>query len=114
MIYRRQEGFRFKFDQPLPGHISDSTFLKESILIYDLSLNGMKFSSPHELKIQDALYQFEFELNEYLFEPFGKIVWNKKNINTVMYGVLFQNDSYSKETLLKEIKICARLRHMKK
>jgi hypothetical protein len=110
-IYKRNEGFRLTFKDPIPG-----TFLilmiqgksagenKGILRIIDMSLKGAKVFSTLQLPTPNTQIKMETTINEQPITIDGELIWNKQVNNGHTYGVSFDPHSYSEQQLLSELK----------
>jgi hypothetical protein len=109
MRYKREEGFRYNFKQPLPTSISIyknnneiQTFKGE---IIDISLGGAKIRMSLDVKIDLNLkVLLTISLNDLIFKIIGNVRWANLWMNGNSYGILYDIDEETREKLLKEIK----------
>lgn len=116
MIFKRNEGFRFVFGEPLnanfsilldgkPQNIEKTQYPCE---IWDVSPRGMKMFSNIEIgEDTNKLVQLEisFILDEAKIKAIGEIVWTKKVISGFQYGLSFDNQSTVEELIVAELKL---------
>jgi hypothetical protein len=118
MRYKREEAFRFAFEDPISvffsitevNGISVTTSEGEAKLI-DLSLSGMKLSSTLDIPISNqnqVKVYVRFPLNESAYMIKGNIIWRKEKSNSFYYGIQFYADENVQEELMKELKLYAR------
>lgn len=114
VFYKRQEGFRFVFKQPIRGTFAIQRINNQriesnegSIEILDMSLGGMKFTSFLDLPLdQRVLLLVKFQIEEEKFSVTGKIMWKKAKMEKgYFYGFEMDKDSYSEDLLLEQLKI---------
>ncbi|MDI7740492.1 PilZ domain-containing protein [Lysinibacillus fusiformis] len=114
MIFKRDEGFRYTFSQPIPAiftfHQINDREVKSSpgmADIIDISPEGMRISS--KLLIPDigadVVLTLKFKLNgeELTFD--GKIVWYKEMGKLTEYGINLIVDDSEKDIIIKELKV---------
>ncbi|NEU29789.1 PilZ domain-containing protein [bacterium LRH843] len=109
--YRRQEGFRLSFKQPIPAtftiiKMQEKTLEsnKGSFHIIDMSLKGAKVISNLELPTPNTHIQMECMILKENLNITGELVWKKKTYEGFVYGVAFQFESYSERDLLRKLK----------
>lgn len=115
MIYKRDEAFRFTFGNPIEGIFKiariDGKIATSSeglALILDLSPNGLKFSSPLDLPIEEKHFLFEvsFKINQnktivMLAEP----KWKKRlSPSFFTYGLIGLDSEETKKEIIDELK----------
>ena len=124
MLFRREEPFRFTFGDPIKGIFrilqidGISGLTKESpILILDLSPNGIKFSSPIDLPINNKQFLMEviFVLNVKSIIMLAEPKWKKPGANSsFVYGLVGLDDVETKKEIINELKEYSRRTHQKK
>jgi hypothetical protein len=119
MEYKRQEGFRMEFSEPIEAVFriirlggKEITSKEGEMKLCDISLRGARVSTIYELPTEkgEVDIEIQFAINEQIFACNGKIIWKKKGIKEYVYGVHFQSDSYSEDDLIDELKKYARKR----
>lgn len=115
MIFKRNEGFRFAFSEPLhanfcilvggkPQNLERAQFPCE---IYDISPRGMKMFSNIEIgEDTNNLVQLEvtFILDVTKIKAIGEIVWSKKVIDGFHYGLIFDKQPIVENLIVSELK----------
>lgn len=116
MIFKRQEGFRFVFGEPIqarfgilidgkPQNIEKTQYACE---IQDVSPRGMKVFTNIEIGEDiNKLVQLEitFVLDVTKIRAVGEIVWTKKVIDGFQYGLVFDNQPVIEELIISELKV---------
>ncbi|WP_071395670.1 PilZ domain-containing protein [Bacillus tuaregi] len=112
--YRRQEGFRFTFNKPIPVLFTikevDGNKVESSegmATMMDISPNGLKLntalnipiSKPNQIKVS-----VRFQLNDTLFQVNGMVIWREEKYNHFLYGVQFSIDDQEQEELINHLK----------
>ncbi|WP_066058114.1 PilZ domain-containing protein [Robertmurraya korlensis] len=114
MIYKRQEAFRFQFQQPIHGTFKIISIngvqgdVKSAIAyIVDISPNGIKFKSPINLPIEqnDFLLEVSFLLADRLIRVIGTPKWKKIEGKMCVYGFTGLDDKETKEEIINVLKI---------
>lgn len=115
MLYKRDEAFRFTFGTPIEGTFKIAridgkiaTSSEGPALIIDLSPNGLKFSSPLNIPIEEKQFLFEvyFNINDYktlvlLAEP----KWKKRiSPSLFTYGLIGLDSEETKKEIITELK----------
>lgn len=110
-VYKRNEGFRLTFKNPVPG-----TFLilmiqgksaganKGILTIIDMSLKGAKVFSTLQLPTPNTQIKIETKLNDQPLTIDGELIWSRKTSTGYTYGVSFDPHSYSEQQLLSQLK----------
>ena len=115
MHFKRQEGFRFVFNEPIEasfkilidGQAVDAAENPGEIL--DISPRGIKMFSEVDLGeyINKANLQIEvqFILNVTTIQAIGEIVWSKVFGRGHQYGIQFQAQENIDELIISEMKL---------
>ncbi len=114
MIYRREDAFRYEFEEPLDANFKvvkiDSKSVDSSegeLLIIDVSPGGMKiaaeleFPDPKKTKIQ---LEIEFILKENTLVLHGEIVWKAIFSSSYEYGIDFTTPESERQQLIDDLK----------
>lgn len=115
MIFKRNEGFRFAFGEPLyanfgilidgkPQNLEKTQYPCE---IQDISPRGMKMFSNIEIgEDTTKLVQLEvtFILDVTKIRAVGEIVWSKKVMHGFHYGLIFDNQPVVEQLIVSELK----------
>ncbi|WP_106496113.1 PilZ domain-containing protein [Lentibacillus sp. Marseille-P4043] len=118
MRYKREEPFRYTFDEPISalfqikeidGHSVETSEGEAKII--DISPEGVKLNS--ELNLPDTIdksihLSISFALNGNPFDFIGIIVWKKKVGTATNYGIDFLTDDSAKQALVEQIKLYAK------
>ena len=116
MTFKRTEGFRFTFNEPLnanfvilvDGQPEDIERTKYQCEIIDISPRGMKMFSHKEIgEHKNQLVQIEvhFILDEVFIKAVGEIVWTKVFGERLQYGLIFENQPHVEELIVDELKL---------
>lgn len=113
MIFKRTEGFRFAFGDPIAAHFvlllnGKQESGKHSCSILDVSPHGMKMFSKTEIgEYRNKLVQIEiqFILDEVVIKAVGEIVWKKNFGKDYHYGLIFENQPIVEELIVSELKV---------
>lgn len=111
-MYKRNEGFRYTFPEPLEGKLflskgkdSEKHSNKTNILIRNMSPRGCSFSSGLSFPTEEELLVYiEFTINTEPLSAVGKIAWKKEMGRQIFYGLTFISTDEDSEALTKEIK----------
>lgn len=116
MIFKRQEGFRFSFGEPLEanfviiidGKPLDLERTSHACRILDISPRGVKISSEVDLnehmnKILQLEMSFVLDVTE--IKCVGEIVWSKPFGSYTHYGITFFNQAVVEELIINELKL---------
>ncbi|WP_332650923.1 PilZ domain-containing protein [Lysinibacillus sp. 54212] len=116
MIFKRQEGFRFSFGEPLEakfvilidGKPFDLERTSNTCKILDISPRGMKISSEVDLNEHiNKMLQLEicFTLDVTEIKCVGEIVWSKPFGSCTHYGVVIYNQAAVEDLIINELKL---------
>ncbi|WP_217587286.1 PilZ domain-containing protein [Lentibacillus saliphilus] len=119
MRYKRHEGFRLEFGQPLDvqfriDHVNDKKVASSlgDAKMLDISLQGMKLATALDMVTtqNDITIVVDFKIHENRYELPGQIVWKKKQYDTYHYGIQFELEDKTEHTLLRDLKDFAKRR----
>lgn len=113
--FKRKEGFRFTFDEPISaryivlvnGKPENLEATKHTCEVIDVSPRGMKMFSYHDIgENNNRLVQLEvqFVLDEVLIKAIGEIVWEKNLGSRTQYGLYFNGQPQIEELIIRELK----------
>ena len=115
MIFKRKEGFRHAFGEPLEAGVViliegkpsgvERTRIPGNIL--DISPRGLKLLIDHDFdEYKNKVLQLEisFILDVMEIRGIGEIVWSKKFGSGYHYGITFFNQSDVEELIVNELK----------
>ena len=115
MIFKRQEGFRHAFGEPLQAWIVvliegkplDVEQTRIPCEILDVSPRGLKISigedfNEHKNKVLQLEISFILDATE--IKGIGEIVWSKKFGSGYHYGITFFNQASVEELIVHELK----------
>lgn len=115
MQFKRNEGFRYKFDEPLNARFKvlvngqvnnqDATILQCEI--HDISPRGIKMFSKEDFgEHNNMILQLEvnFTLDEVAITAVGDIVWKRPYARGNMYGLMFTNQPRLEQIVISELK----------
>ena len=116
MTFKRTEGFRFTFGEPInaryivlvDGKPEDLEMTKYDCEILDVSPRGMKmFSYRNNDEHNNKLIQLEvqFILDEVLIKAVGDIVWKKNYGEKTQYGLIFDGQPQVEDLIVNELKL---------
>ena len=115
MIFKRQEGFRYAFGEPLEagavvlieGKPLDVERTRIPCEILDISPRGLKIAMGEDFnEHKNKVLQLEiiFILDSTEIKGIGEIVWSKKFGSGYHYGITFFNQSTVEELIVNELK----------
>lgn len=116
MAFKRQEGFRFAFGEPLSanfmiltkGERHELTGKRLPCKIIDVSPRGMKIMTDVDLKnfsgkgLQLELY---FYLDATEIKAVADVVWTKVYGSNFQYGLFFYNQPAVEDLIVEELKV---------
>lgn len=116
MLFKRKEGFRFAFGEPIPanfvilinGKPQNLERTQHPCQILDISPRGMKMFSDVEIgEHNNKLLQLEvvFILDETTIRAVGEIIWSKPYGRGKHYGLIFENQSIIENLIVSELKM---------
>ncbi len=107
-LYRRQDGFRLAFKEPLPAYFTilqikgkEVESKKGTIHLFDMSLKGAKIFSPLEIPTPKTQIQLECVICEEQISLVGELIWRKASHKGFIYGMTFDASSYWDRHLLE-------------
>jgi hypothetical protein len=75
---------------------------KSSVLIEDISIGGLRYSSTLKLPVRDdVILQFDFKLLSEVIQVKGHIVWKEENDDITEYGIEFIINEKDRSNLTK-------------
>ncbi|WP_165763709.1 PilZ domain-containing protein [Halalkalibacter urbisdiaboli] len=114
MLYRRQDSFRYEFNEQLTGklqllQIADKKVTSSigTMQLYNISPGGLKIETTLNFpdpKKQKIILNLSFYLNEEEIERKGEIVWKKILANRYQYGLIFNQSDHDKDELIGFLK----------
>lgn len=116
MTFKRTEGFRFAFGEPIyakysvliDGKPQDLEMTKYDCEILDISPRGMKMFSYHDIgEYTNMLVQLEvhFILDEALIKAVGDIIWEKPYGDKTQFGLIFDGQPQVEDLIVNELKL---------
>lgn len=113
MNFKRKEGFRYVFNEPLSGKftlITNGRTLGHEYYpckILDISPRGMKLFSEAEINeymVSTLKFEIHFILDVTNIRAVGDIVWSKPYGAGKQYGILLQDQADIDELIIEEMK----------
>lgn len=116
MQFKRNEGFRFAFGEPLvaeyvilidgkPTTLEQQRFTCE---VLDISPRGMKIMTGIDFKQfsgQHVLLEVHFKLDQIQLKAIAEIVWTKSFGKNYQYGLTFNQQAGLEELIVSELKV---------
>lgn len=113
MFFKRQESFRFSFDEPIPAKVKmlvdGQPIRKDGVEIFDASIldispRGVKVFAEANFK-EIPLLEVRFVLDSSEITGIGEVVWTKVFGQGMQYGIIFQNQSSLEDLIISELKM---------
>ncbi len=110
MIFKRQEGFRFKFEEPVKmtfaiyenGRVNNSQTAMADLL--DVSPRGLKMFTEVDLGVNPPPLDLRFILDTREIRAYGEVIWSRPFANGKYYGVYFNNQGPLEDFIVEELK----------
>ena len=116
MAFKRQEGFRFSFGEPLDasfvvlldGKTESLDRSRFNCKVLDISPRGMKILTGENLSnyaannVQAEIY---FALDTTEIKAIADVVWSKPFGSNFQYGLVFEKQPIVEELIIEELKI---------
>jgi len=111
MIFKRQEGFRFKFDKPVKmtfavyedGRVNQAQTAMADLL--DISPRGLKMFTEVDLGVNPPPLDLRFVLDTREVRVYGEIIWNRPFGKGKQYGVNFNDQESIEDLIIEELKL---------
>ncbi|OCS93608.1 PilZ domain-containing protein [Caryophanon latum] len=115
MIFKRNEGFRFTFEQPVKAAFRlmkngepiepQASYIPAEIL--DISPKGMKISTAFNIKdelSEDVQFFIIYCLDTLEIQSYGEMVWKRRNGDEFVYGLYFHAQEENEQKIISELK----------
>lgn len=114
MFFKRSEGFRYKFEEPLQttftivenGKADESEAAIGEIL--DISPRGVKMYSTVDLNAGKAIcpqLEVRFVIDSQTIVAYGEVMWSRSYMKGKQYGVFFNNQEPLEDLIVEELKL---------
>ncbi|MGG2053161.1 PilZ domain-containing protein [Lysinibacillus pakistanensis] len=111
MIFKRQEGFRFKFEEPITmtfaiyedGRVNQEQTAMAELL--DISPRGLKMFTEVDLGVNPPPLDLRFVLDTREVRAYGEIIWSRPFGTGKQYGVFFNNQGAVEDLIVEELKL---------
>ncbi|WP_039042115.1 PilZ domain-containing protein [Sporosarcina sp. ZBG7A] len=114
MHYKRDEAFRFHFNEPIPAEFS--IYLKNSdrpgtgtgdSKLLDISPGGTRMETSYNIPVkrEEVAIRLRFNLYQQPIETDGVIVWKEAVGNGWMYGIDFDENESVAQTIVNDLKL---------
>ena len=115
MIFKRQEGFRYAFGEPLEAEVViliegkplDAERTQIPCKVLDISPRGLKMvidEDFNEYKNKVLQLEVSFTLDTTEIKGIGEIVWSKKIGSGYHYGIILFNQANVEDLIINELK----------
>lgn len=108
MIFKRKEGFRFKFDKPVIMTFAiyeDGNHLERAVAdLLDVSPRGIKMFTEVDLGKNPPPLDLRFILDTQEIRAYGEVMWSRPFGNGKQYGVFFNNQGPLEDLIVEELK----------
>lgn len=112
MYYKRNESYRFVFNQPVEGKLTkreENDTVNAAIEIVDVSNEGAKIRCHHLISFdKNTKIHLSFNLNSSSFHATGIVIWSKKYHNSIEMGLHLQTDDEYRNNMVRELKEIAK------
>ncbi len=111
MIFKRQEGFRFKFEEPVKmtfaiyenGRVNQAQTAMADLL--DISPRGLKMFTEVDLGVNPRPLDLRFILDTREVRAYGEVIWSRPFGNGKQYGVNFSDQESVEDLIVEELKL---------
>ncbi|MFJ7699405.1 PilZ domain-containing protein [Lysinibacillus fusiformis] len=111
MIFKRQEGFRFKFEEPVQitfavyenGKVNHGQTAMAELL--DISPRGLKMYTEVDLGVNPPPLDIHFVLDTQEVRAYGEVIWSRPFGSGKQYGVYFNDQGRVEELIVDELKL---------
>ncbi len=111
MIFKRQEGFRFKFEEPVQitfavyenGRVNHGQTAMAELL--DISPRGLKMYTEVDLGVNPPHLDIHFVLDTQEVRAYGEVIWSRPFGSGKQYGVYFNDQGRVEELIVDELKL---------
>ncbi|WP_155591989.1 PilZ domain-containing protein [Lysinibacillus cavernae] len=111
MIFKRQEGFRFKFEEPVQitfaiyenGKVNHGQTAMADLL--DISPRGLKMFTEVDLGVNPPPLDIHFVLDTQEVRAYGEVIWSRPFGNGKQYGVYFNDQGRVEDLIVEELKL---------
>ncbi|MGE7792720.1 PilZ domain-containing protein [Lysinibacillus fusiformis] len=111
MIFKRQEGFRFKFEESVQitfavyenGRVNHGQTAMAELL--DISPRGLKMYTEVDLGVNPPPLDIHFVLDTQEVRAYGEVIWSRPFGSGKQYGVYFNDQGRVEELIVDELKL---------
>ncbi len=112
MYYKRNESYRFVFNQPIEGKMTkreENSTVTTNVQILDVSNEGAKINCKNVIDLKkDTKINLSFSLKSHSFHASGRIIWIKNFHHSSEVGLHLNTDDEYKKNMIKELKEIAK------
>ncbi|MFC4556930.1 PilZ domain-containing protein [Virgibacillus kekensis] len=112
MYYKRNESYRFVFNQPVTGKLTkreESNTVNAVVEVLDVSNEGAKVRCNHDINFaRNQKVYLSFSLNSSAFHAPGTVIWSKRFHSSTEMGLHLQTDNEYRNNMIKELKEIAK------
>ena len=114
MFFKRTEGFRYKFEEPLQTTftiVENGRAVKDEAAIggiLDISPKGIKMFSTVDLNAGKAIspqLEIRFVIDTLTIVAYGEVMWSRPYMKGKQYGIFFNNQAQLEDLIVEELKI---------
>ncbi|WP_404452429.1 PilZ domain-containing protein [Virgibacillus necropolis] len=113
MFFKRNEPFRFTFDQPITGKLYDTTndgHLAINVSILDVSKNGAKVYCKDNIQLKSGKQiKLSYSIDDTSFDAIGTITWTKPSKTSYEMGIHLNTDDAYHSTMIQSLKKLKRM-----
>lgn len=111
MIFKRQEGFRFKFEEPVQitfavyenGRVNHGQTAMAELL--DISPRGLKMYTEVDLGVNPPPLDIHFVLDTQEVRAYGEVIWSRPFGSGKQYGIYFNDQARVEDLIVEELKL---------
>ncbi|KUF35285.1 PilZ domain-containing protein [Lysinibacillus sp. F5] len=111
MIFKRQEGFRFKFEEPVQitfaiyenGRVNHGQTAMADLL--DISPRGLKMFTEVDLGVNPPPLDIHFVLDTQEVRAYGEVIWSRPFGSGKQYGIYFNDQARVEDLIVEELKL---------
>lgn len=114
MFFKRTEGFRYKFEEPLQTTftiVENGRAVQDEAAIggiLDISPKGIKMFSTVDLNAGKAIspqLEIRFIIDTQTIVAYGEVMWSRPYMKGKQYGIFFNNQALLEGLIVEELKI---------
>lgn len=113
IYFKRNEPFRFTFEQPIPGKLydtNDDDLSPINVSVLDVSNFGAKVYCEDKIRLErDTQVKLSFKINDVSFDAIGSITWTKPAKTSYEIGLHLDTDETYHHTIIESLKKLRRM-----